>query len=150
MRKRWRVILPFIGLVLFAGESYESLQSYRQYHKGQSPDFYWASIRLNSDPLHRHGQDAPGCTEGQANCVGWDPVTPWIERGVLADCLVLSALPVFLVEAFVVSGLGRLGISQISTFMATMPFLLFGWYYGVGWQIDRWLFRRACRRSTSS
>jgi hypothetical protein len=50
----------------------------------------------------------------------------------------LSALPAFVVGGFTVGGLGKLGISQVSSFMLLMPVLIFGWYYFVGWLLDRW------------
>jgi hypothetical protein len=55
----------------------------------------------------------------------------------------LSALPAFIVGVFAVSGLGRLGLSQVSSFMFLMPILIFAWYYFVGWLLDRWIHWRA-------
>jgi hypothetical protein len=55
----------------------------------------------------------------------------------------LSALPAFVVGGFAVSGLGRLGLSQVSSFMFLMPVFIFAWYYFVGWLLDRWIRRLA-------
>jgi hypothetical protein len=62
----------------------------------------------------------------------------WVDPGLLAKFLMLSAFPAFLVGLFVVSGLGRLGLSQVSSFMLLMPVLIFAWYYFIGWLLDRW------------
>jgi hypothetical protein len=37
----------------------------------------------------------------------------------------------------IVSSLGRLGISEILSFMIAMPLLIVAWYYFMGWMIDR-------------
>jgi len=34
-------------------------------------------------------------------------------------------------------GLGRLGVSQVLTFMVLMPVLIFVWYYFIGWLLER-------------
>jgi hypothetical protein len=54
----------------------------------------------------------------------------------------LSALPAFVVGEFAVHGLGRMGISQVSSFMFLMPVLIFAWYYFIGWLLDRWISKR--------
>jgi hypothetical protein len=54
----------------------------------------------------------------------------------------LSAFPAFVVGGLAVEGLGRLGISEFSTFMFLMPVLIVAWYYLVGWLLDRWLGKR--------
>jgi hypothetical protein len=54
----------------------------------------------------------------------------------------LSAFPAFVVGGLAVGGLGRLGISEFSTFMLLMPVLIVAWYYFVGWLLDRWLGKR--------
>jgi hypothetical protein len=55
----------------------------------------------------------------------------------------LSALPSFVVGEFAVRGLGRMGISQVSSFMFLMPVLIFAWYYLIGWLLDRWISKRS-------
>ncbi len=61
-----------------------------------------------------------------------------VDPGWLAKFLMLSALPAFVVGGLAVGGLGRLGFSQVSSFMFLMPVLIFAWYYVVGWLLDRW------------
>jgi len=51
----------------------------------------------------------------------------------------LSALPAFVVGRAVVSGLARLGVSEVWSFAILMPVLVVAWFYFVGWLIDRWL-----------
>lgn len=71
----------------------------------------------------------------------------WVDPSLLAQFLMLSALPAFVVGGLVVKGLGRLGISQISSFLFLMPLLIFAWYYFVGWLIDRLVCKRSQPRA---
>jgi hypothetical protein len=48
----------------------------------------------------------------------------------------LSAAPAFIVEAVVLGSLRHLGVNEIWVFMISMPMLIFGWYYFIGWLID--------------
>ena len=63
-----------------------------------------------------------------ANCLGWDLRQVWIDPGFVARCLMISALPAFLIEGFAVHGLGRLGISEALSFFVLMPVLMATWY----------------------
>lgn len=56
----------------------------------------------------------------------------------MARVLGLSALPAFLVGGVVTNSLARLGVSEVSSFMVSMPILIFTWYYFVGCLLDRW------------
>jgi hypothetical protein len=78
-----------------------------------------------------------------SDCVGWDPVSIWVDPGWLAKMLMVSALPAFAIGALIVGGLGRLGTNEVWTFMISMPILICAWYYLVGWLVDRWAFRRS-------
>jgi hypothetical protein len=69
----------------------------------------------------------------------------WVEPGWFAKSLMLSAFPAFVFGAAVVHGLGRLGISEVSSFMVLMPLLIFAWFYFVGWLVDRSRFKRSRR-----
>ena len=69
----------------------------------------------------------------------------WIEPGLLPMVLVVSALPAFAVGSVLVRTLGRLGVSQLTTFMSAMPFLIAGWYFFGGWLLDRWRYRQRKR-----
>ena len=143
MSKRWRIALPIVGLTLFAALTYNSLRINRETQSTPSRYFWWTSIRLDSDPLNRDPKGATPCKSGEENCVTWDLPDRWVDPGWLARFLMLSALPAFVVGGFTVSGLGRLGLSQVSSFMFLMPALIFAWYYFVGWLLDRWIRRRA-------
>jgi hypothetical protein len=66
-----------------------------------------------------------------------DPLEVWVEPGWLARFLMLSALPAFLVGLGIVHGLSRVGVSQVSSFMISMPLLILAWFYFVGWLLDR-------------
>ena len=137
---RWRIILPVAGLLLFAGETYESV---RMNHSWNSPRyFWWASIPLDSDPLNKHQPVVPSCQNSAQNCATWDLRSVIVEPGPLTMLVMLSGLPAFAVGSVIVSGLGRLGINEIWSFMISMPLLLLSWYYFVGWLLDRWISKR--------
>lgn len=139
MRIRWRFILPVVGLLLFGGVTYHSLPIAGT---GDDRYFWWSSIRLDSKPLGR--QTPVPCSDKNTDCAHWDPpfdVYPsWIARS-----LMLPALPAFLSEGLIVLGLSRLGVSQITTFMVSMPLLIATWYYFVGRVVDYWVMRRTLR-----
>jgi len=63
----------------------------------------------------------------------------------MAKFLMISALPAFAVGGLAVGGFGRLGVSQVSSFMVLMPPLIAAWYFFVGWLVDRWVYRRSSR-----
>jgi hypothetical protein len=142
MRKRWQLILPVIGLLLFAGVSFVSLHRSRAYQKEPGRYLYWSSIRLDSDPLNKQSQVATPCENAEAGCVSWDPVVEWVSPGLLTSILMLSACPAFVIGMWLVRALGRRGVSEISGFMVLVPLLIFTWYYGVGWLIDCWIYKR--------
>ena len=143
MRIRWRVALPLFGLMLFAFGTYAS------FGPGRIPDrtgryFWWSSLRLDSDPLNRHFRSVTGapCKDSTENCLATDPIYVWVDPGWLAKCLILSALPAFLVGAGIVRSLARVGVSEVTSFMISMPLLIFAWFYFVGWLLDRWRQKR--------
>jgi hypothetical protein len=138
MRKRWRVVLPVIGIILFSIVSYHSLRVDRE---TPSRYFWWSSIRLDSDPSNRRNWGAIPCQDGKENC--WELRTKWVDPGLLEQFLMLSALPAFAVGGFAVRSLGRVGINQVSSFMFLMPVLICAWYYLIGWLLDRWISKRS-------
>jgi hypothetical protein len=145
MRMRWALTLPAIGLLLFAFVSYSSLRLNRHTLRASSRYFWWSSIRLDSDPLNKHVK-APTkmpCENGNDSCIGWDSVyNIWVEPGWIDKSLTFSAFPAFIIGAAVVHGAGRLGISEVISFMISMPVLIVAWYCFVGWLIDRWVLGR--------
>jgi hypothetical protein len=135
MRKRWRIVLPVIGLALFSAESYHSIRFNRETQRIPSRYFWWSSLRLDSDPLNRHPKDATPCKNGEENC--WDLRATWVDPAYLTRFQVLTAFPAFIVGGLAVGGLGKLGISEVSSFMFLMPVLIVAWYYFVGRLLDR-------------
>lgn len=137
--------MPVVGLLLFSGETYESvrmnLRVNRSDHFTSPRYFYWANIPLDSDPL---GKDRPGtlpCQNAAENCAIWNVPLLIVDPGYLTKAVMLSGFPAFLLGRAVVSGLGSLGVNQIWSFMISMPLLLFSWYYFVGWLLDRFRFK---------
>ena len=146
MRVRWQYLLPIVGLFLFAAVTYYSLPvNHATAHKSRY--FFWSAIRLDSDPQNKRSS-AP-CKAGSADCDGWELVAISVDPGWLGRTLFISALPAFLVEAFILSGAARVGINQVSTFMVSMPLLIAVWYYLAGNFVDR-LMKRLSRRSSSA
>ena len=148
MQLRCSVILPIIGLILFAAVSYRSMDV--NHHEEDTPTkyYWWSSLRLDSDPLDRDRQVANPCRSQNENCANWDPANDKrVEPGRLDRLLVFSALPAFLAGTAIVAGLSKLGIDEVLAFMVSMPILLFAWYYGVGWLIDAWSQRRKQAKS---
>ena len=141
MRRRWRLILPIYGLLLFVAITISSIRRtdhQRRIGEG-SRYFWWGAVRLDSDPQNRHPR-APilrPCENGEPNCVTWDP-----EPGILERIIILSAIPAFLIEAGALAASSRLGINQIPVFMISMPILIVTWFYFLGWLIDRWRYKR--------
>lgn len=146
MRARWRIVLPVAGLLLFAGETYESarmnLRINRSDRLSSHRYFYWADIPLDSDPLNKSRAVAPSCQNAAENCATWDLRVVIVDPGAITVLGILSGLPAFVLGLIIVSGLGRLGVNQIWSFMISMPLLLFSWYYFVGWLLDRWRLKR--------
>ncbi len=140
--------MPLIGLFLFTAVAYRSMPA--NHHEREAPRryYWWSSLRLDSDPLDRNPAPAKPCPEGIANCSNGETPNVKIAPGWLEKFLVVSAFPAFLAGFAVVAGLSKLGIDEVLTFFVSMPILLCGWYYLVGWLIERWLDRRAQARST--
>ncbi len=135
---RWRFILPAVGLLLFAGET---RTSYREWRVEPQPRkyFWWAFIRLDSDPLNRHPRSQVVRSESIS---GWVLRSKIVDPGYLTESSLVLGLPAFLASKFIVAALSKLGVSQILSFMISTPILLFAWYYFLGWLLDRWRVRR--------
>src|SRR4030095_770894 len=123
-------------------------------HPGHSSRyFWWGAVRLDSDHLNRHPLKkamSQECVAGRADCIKWDPEHTWIESGLMEKALVLSAIPAFLVCSAIVRGFARLGISEVTTFMVTMPVCITLWFYSIGWLLDRQSRKRRERLAADS
>jgi hypothetical protein len=142
MQRHKRLILPFIGLFLFAAETYHSVHPNQAFHRAPSKYFWWSSIPLDSDPLNRHPQVAAPCKEGVENCDRWVYRAVWVDPALTTRALTASALPAFAIGLLITSGLRHLAINEVWSFMISMPVLIFAWFYFVSWLIDRWIFQR--------
>lgn len=132
MRISWKVVLPLVGLLLFAGVTYRST---RGWHHASSRYFWWSSIPLDSTPLSK---SESACKEGVENCQEWGPQSIEVDAGLLARTLILSAIPAFFLGQLIAAELGRLGVSEALTFMVLMPLLIGSWFYFLGRLIDSW------------
>src|SRR5262249_42229656 len=126
MRIRWRLILPTIGLLLFAGET---RHSYREWQIEPQPRryFWWAFIRLDSDPLNRHPHPLKK-NNVKENNGGWELRGKIVDPGYLTQTSLLSGFPAFLLSKLIRNALSRFGISQVLSFMISTPILLAAWY----------------------
>jgi hypothetical protein len=123
------LVLPLLGLLLFGVWSYGSYR-FNQ-HIGIPKYYWWASIRLDRDPLNQHPAAIPSCNPGDTDC--WEPTSVWVDPGSLAKVLMTSALPAFLLGRTLAHAIGQLGISEVTTFMISVPILMFAWYYFLSW-----------------
>ena len=150
MRKRWSIVLPLCGLALFLLGTYGSFR-FRREAFGNSPTryFYWSSIRLDSDPLNKHHYPyfLP-CKRGEENC--FQPQTISVEPGSVHILFKVVALPAFIVGIAITRGLARLGVSEVATFLVSMPLLILAWFCFIGSLIDRWRRKLASRQVASS
>ena len=133
---RWRLILPVVALLLFSLGTYESFA-----HPlfPQSRYFWWASLRLDSDPLGKRISfiRASDCKHAGEGCLFGDTAYIVVDPGWLARLLIICAAPAFILGLLIVHGFARLGISEVRTFMVSIPLLITTWFYLVGWLLDR-------------
>ena len=142
MRRGWQAILPVIGLTLFGGVTYQSLER-RQHEKAHGQYFWWASIRLDTHHINREPNTATPCKVGESDCVAWDVASLPRSPGLFGAMLIITAFPAFLIGISVVRGLGYFGVNEVGTFMILMPTLVVGWFYALAWLDERWIRRRS-------
>lgn len=149
MRMRWRPTFCLLGAILFGLLTYGSLQVNRMIHQDHYGRFFWwGSVRLDSDPLNKRPGTKPCAPITDEECVG-EPQYIWVDPGWIERALTLSAFPAFLIGIPVVRGLSHMGVSELLSFMITMPLLILAWFYTVGWLLDRWQFKRSLHRTHS-
>jgi hypothetical protein len=137
------MILPAFGLVVFCAVSYQSFGVHQDERRASGKYLWWSTIRLDSDPTNERLPATIPCDDGTKGCANWDLVPDkWVDPGLLEIAYVLSALPAFVSGMIVVVALGRMGISQVFSFLCLMPMLIFAWYYFLGWLLDRYIRRR--------
>jgi hypothetical protein len=140
---RWQITLPLVGLLIFGTVTYHEVR-WNRTEVNSTRYFWWSSFRLDKDPLNHHPATIlpKPCEDGRPGCFSADLEYMWVEPGVLPMVLTLTALPAFAIGSVLVKTLGRLGVSQLTTFMSAMPFLITAWYFSVGWLLDWWRLRR--------
>jgi len=108
--------------------------------------FWWGSLRLDSDPLNKIPGMNPCVAQSDAECVG-EPEYIWTDPGWIEKALVYTAFPAFFLAYGVAHGLAHSGISELLSFLITMPLFTLGWFYSVGWLLDRWQFKQESSRT---
>lgn len=140
MRRRWSLVLPLWGVLLFSLVTYESFRFNREVF-GNRPNriFYWSVIRLDSEPRNQHSREFLPCKNGGQDC--WQSQTVWgiIEPGLMTKLLLWAGFPALVAGVAMVRLCARLGISEVTTFLTSMPLVICVWYYLLGWLADRWL-----------
>jgi len=58
-----------------------------------------------------------------------------------------AALPAFGLSALTVRALSRLGISEVWSFLVSIPIYVSAWFYLVGRVVDRWSNKRSRKAS---
>lgn len=152
MKIRLCWILPAFGLLLFFGETYDSVRLNRDL-RARIPyrrDFYWSTFRLQSDPLGKLPPAPCGADINPKTCADWWAVRDVIvDPGAILSTLMISSLPAFFVAMKTVRGLGRLGVNEVYSFFVLTPILLSAWYFFLGWVLDR-LWIRLKRKKTAA
>lgn len=151
VRMRWRAILCLWGLILFGLLTYGSFRvnpDLRQLHQ-HGRYFWWGSVRLDTDPLNEHPVFRQPCAPDTEQTCGFDPQYIWVSPGWGERAFTLTALPAVLLTGAVVHGLDRFGVSELLSFIITMPCLTVAWFYAVGWFLDRWQYKRRLWRSST-
>ena len=59
-----------------------------------------------------------------------------VEPGLMSKVLLWTGFPAFVVGAAIVRLLARWGISEVATFLTSVPLLICVWYYLLGWLVD--------------
>ena len=124
-------VLPLSGLLFFGLLTCGSYLSNKELHSAKY--FWWSSFELDRDPLNRKSLRLVDCKPDDSTCSEWETVSIWIDPGWPARVLIISALPAFVIGRIAVHALGKLGVSELTTFMISVPILMFGWYYLVSW-----------------
>jgi hypothetical protein len=138
VKRRWSIILPVFGLLLFSAITFASIQ--RDRHFPSKTHFYWGTVGLERLPQRLQ---PPPCQEP---CVGWDEASIIRHPGIFQTVLVLTSLPAFLVAVLPAQLLVSLGLSQVSAFFITVPPLVIVWYYLLGWLLDRRRWRKQLKQ----
>jgi hypothetical protein len=130
MRRRWQIVLPVVGLLLFGfincasylKEKHESKPGPRKYS-------WWWGIRLDRRPL----EIEPPKTSQE----GWEPQYILIELGPLQKLVILTGFPAFLLSVPLIHALDSFGADQLIVFLTITALGLAVWYWFLGWLIDR-------------
>jgi hypothetical protein len=136
MRRRWSLILPAYGLPLFSFISYQSPRAVGNYKKPPGRYFSWSGIFLDTDP------NTKPCGNDVEPCFEFNPQFMDVTLAPPTRLLLLTALPAFLIGMLLVNGLGKLGCSQLLSFMVLLPLLIWAWFYFLGWLLDRSRYKR--------
>jgi hypothetical protein len=132
-------------MLLFGLITYGSMQEHRLMQRYHTSYFWWGSIRLDTDPLSTRSGLNQCAQESEGNCYV-DLGIRWGTHGWIEVAYLITAFPAYLPTAAVVRGLAFFGVSELLSFIVAMPLFTFGWFYTVGWLLDRWRYKRFLRR----
>ena len=147
-------ILPILGLALFAGQSYRSIDSqWSVLRKEGGACFCWGGLPLDTKPLDKNYEmfgmrNLTAC--GALNALNAQTDLGCGESFFPTRLLGISALPAFLASLVIIDGLAKLGVSKFASFMVVTPVLIFVWYYLVSLLIIKLVRRRKLRPLAST
>src|SRR3954468_19712865 len=145
-RRRWQIVLPVVGLLLFG--FFTTACIVRNHQIKSSKYFWWGGLGLERRPLEIEPHFR---TDDGAESVGWDPGHIWIEQSPIQELIVLSGFPAFLALIPIFSLSRMFGLDQLYVFLAAAPILLTCWYWFVGWLIDHgWMTRPLWHRQPTT
>ena len=131
---------------MFCVTTYYQVQLNHRIHIHPTKYFYWSGTRLDTDPLNRNQHLIRPCEDSDPACIEWDLLEMHSDPGWMVRYLVLTGFPAFLAAAAPIYVLAKLGASQLTTFMVSMPILLFAWYYFLGSLLDAAILKRIRER----
>jgi hypothetical protein len=143
MRQIRLLILPLLGVALFANETY---RSYQGYSRSRSTCFWWGNVAaLDSKPLDKTVafEDEKAVTECGFQVQAFDRFGPRLSVFLLA----MTALPAFIASLGLAHGMGKLGANEIPIFIVSTPVLIFMWYCFLGWAFQHWRTGRKSRNT---
>jgi hypothetical protein len=136
------LILPIMGVLLFADESW---RSYKIQSKISDTCFCWGGAGLDTRPLDKR-YEMFGVRSLTA-CRALTEMNAYTDAGcgqarLTTRLLLVTALPALVVSLGIVKVFAKLGVSEVTTFIAASPPLIFAWYYFLSWSGARLIRRR--------
>jgi hypothetical protein len=142
MKRRWSIIVPVLGMLLYGVLAYTSVRQNRELRTRRV--FYFGAL-----PLERAVKKVSPPTPTGDEVVGWDPESIWIDPGLLHKLVIITGFPAYVATLIGMNALVAAGVSQMWSFFLIFSPSLIGWYYFVGWWMDRKRHRKLIMRKST-